>query len=263
MVRIFSLVLLAIPTSIYAGELTPWKAFNEMSCKVEFQKVAVSEGFEQSSFRESLADKFTQKFYRNISDQVGSSVELHFEAKKSPVVLKIHDQQIDKISFDKNCVVAKTQEPLPWYLEKYFNKKDQQKKFDDGALKTLVSSGKPAIIYSWSPKFAYSVYDLPRVKKIAEKLGYQFVAVVDPRVNEKEARDALKKSAPKIPMMRQLASQKELMPNISYELYFSGGFNHFPFTYIVNHGKIHPRYIIGVMKDEGYESMMKTFMQEL
>lgn len=236
-------------------------------CQKEFLELAKAEHFTGQQFRSVLADRWNQTFFRSHSNKMGEGVELQFEPKKAPAILKVGLQQMEKITFNKDCTPVKTTASLPWHLEKAFGEKKSLPRFDDYALKQVVDSGKPAVIYSWSPKYAYSVYDLPRVKNIAEKLGYQFIAVADPRISESELQESLKNSfkkiAPKDIISRKLASEKDLPVNVSYELYFRGGFNHFPFTYVVNKGKIHPRFIVGVMKDEGYRDMMKTFMKEL
>lgn len=262
--------LAVLVTSMFVMDLQASSLENLTSpdlCKKEFMEFAKAEKFSEHPFKSVLADRWNQTFFRSVSKKMGEGIELHFEPKKAPVILKIGLQQMEKITFSKDCTPVKTTASLPWHLEKAFGEKKSLPRFDDYALKQIVDSGKPAVIYSWSPKYAYSVYDLPRVKKIAEKLGYQFIAVADPRISESELQSSLnnsfKKIAPKDIISRKLASEKDLPVNVSYELYFRGGFNHFPFTYVVNNGKIHPRYIVGVMKDEGYREMMKTFMKEL
>lgn len=257
----FMLVMRAGASTSLDGLVTP------DLCQKEFKELAKTEKFSEQQFKSVLADRWNQTFFRSVSSRMGEGIELQFEPKKAPVILKIGHQKLERLTFNKECSVERTSANLPWHLEKAFSEKKSLPRFDDQALKQIVDSGKPAVIYSWSPKYAYSVYDLPRVKRIAEKLGYQFIAVADPRISESELQSSLKNSfrkiAPQDIISRKLASEKDLPVNVSYELYFRGGFNHFPFTYIVNKGKIHPRYIVGVMMDEGYSEMMKTFMKEL
>lgn len=171
---------------------------------------------------------------------------------------------LTRFSFDKFCTVVTKAEELPWELEDIFGRKTAED-WDNESLKALVNAGKKGMIYFWSPKFVYSVYDLPRMEKLAKKFGYEFTAVVDPRATKEEIEGALevmrKKSHSKVD--RDVASKKSFLRSTSMDLYMRSGFNHFPVTYIYNNKNIHPRWITGIMKDNGVKVMADTFAGEL
>ena len=151
----------------------------------------------------------------------------------------------------------------PQTIEKALTfKSDEDWSNDD--LKSLVMSGKKGIIYSWSPKYVYSVLEMPRFEKLAKKLGYEFIAVVDPRVSREEVVSALDMMNKKnlLGQKRNLASSG-FFRNVSMDLHTREEFNHFPVIFIYNNKKIHERSITGALSNNEFQKLAKNFTREL
>lgn len=252
-----------LSSNIHAETTEPWKLHPINKCEREFLKFTEAENFNKDTYRE-YPGSFNTTVYRNFSKMIGEWTEVHMVEKSSPVVYAIKDQVITKTIFDDKCKFVSTPQEWPWEMQKALTVKTNED-WGNTELAAQISSGKPGMIYYWSPKFTYSVYDMPRVEKLAKKLGYEFIAVVDPRASQSEVDGAMKvlNKSLKNKADRKLASSKTYSRNISTDLYMRAGFNHFPVTYIYNNKKIHPRWITGIMTDEGIHSMAGTFAGEL
>ena len=262
---LFSLMFLTIFTSIiHASELTPWNKVENLKCQKEFNQIANDKNWNQEKYREHVSGSYKEIVFRNQSNVIGEWLEVHLTSQASPVMFFIKDSSITKFSFDITCQVLITNENWPWHIEKIFMQKNNEDWSNDD-LKSLVMNGKKGMVYTWSPKFVFSVYELPKMEKLAKKLGYEFTALVDPRASKKEIDGALevmyKKNEKKY--RRQLATKYSYLRNTSSDLYMRGEFNHFPATYIYNNKKIHSRWITGVMKENGIKSLAKTYSDEL
>ena len=252
-----------LSTSSFASMTQPWKLHEKIKCESEFLKTAESEKMSKDSYRE-YPGTFNTTVYRNFSHTIGEWAEVHMVEKSSPIIYSIKDSTIVKKTFDDKCKIVSTLQEWPWEMKKALTTKTNED-WGNAELSLQIASGKPGMIYYWSPKFVYSVYDMPRVEKLAKKLGYEFIAVVDPRASKEEVEGAmsvLKKSL-KNKTDRKLASAQTFARNVSTDLYMRAGFNHFPVTYVYNNKKIHSRWITGIMTDEGIHSMAATFAGEL
>lgn len=257
------ILLLSTATStVSASESMPWRTFTDMKCQKEFQKMAAEKFWDKEMFREQVSS-YNETVYRNLSHTIGEWVEVHLKPKASAEVMLIKDTTLTRVTFNSSCDAQVKNENLPWDLDKIFNKKTAEDWTNDD-LRNLVSSGKRGMIYYWSPKFTYSVYDLPRVEKLARKFGYEFTSVVDPRASKEEVEGALevmkKYNHSKI---RGVASNKSFNRNLAMDIHMRGGFNHFPVVYVYNNKMIHPRWITGVMKDNGLRTMANEMAGEL
>lgn len=233
-------------------------------CQKEFVQLAQEKGWDKENYREQVSGSYNKTAYRNLSSKIGEWVEVQVVSKKSPEVLLVQDASLTRFSFDKNCKVVSKNEAWPWHVEEVFSLKTAEDWGNDD-LKNQVSSGKKGMIYYWSPRFSYSVYDLPRAEKLAKKFGYEFIPVVDPRASKDEVLQALEVMYKKMEMkkVRQVASAKAYNRNVSIDLFMRSAFNHFPIVYVYNNKKIHSRWITGIMTDKGLQSMAETFSSEL
>lgn len=256
-----ALISMLFITAAKADPSLPWQEISGFKCQKEMESLIQERNWNNLKYRSSIPDHSHQYFYRSLSPQIGKGLEIQISTKEPPAILNIHDQKISKYKFSENCKWQISEEKMPWHLEKFFTNLEGH--FSDYQLKKILDSNKAALIYSWSPKYSYSVYDLPKIAKIAKKLNFDFYPVVDPRVDASEIKDSLKRIENEILPIRQIASHLPIAKNVSMELYFRGGFNHFPITYIISNKKINPRFIIGVMKDEGYTKMIKDLAAEL
>ncbi len=261
---VLGLTLMSVAQSVSAAEMAPWKNVPEMKCQREFEQVAQEKGWDKENYREQVAGAYNKTAYRNLSNKIGEWVEVQLITKSSPEVVLVQESTMTRFSFDKNCKVVSKNEAWPWHMEEVFAKKTTEDWSNDD-LRTQVASGKQGMIYYWSPRFSYSVYDLPRAEKLAKKFGYEFISVVDPRASKEEvmgALDVMYKNA-KMKKARQLASAKAYNRNVAVDLYMRSAFNHFPIVYVYNNKKIHSRWITGIMTDKGLKSMADEFSSEL
>ncbi|MDO9184333.1 MAG: hypothetical protein Q7U04_18100, partial [Bacteriovorax sp.] len=213
--------------------------------------------------RQIVADSYDEVVYRNVSDKIGAWTEVHLLEKKTPYIYKIEDENIMKYSFDENCQKISENSQWPSLLEKVLSRV-QPEDFKNDNLRSFVGTQKKGVIYNWSPKFSYSVFLLPKIEKLAKELGYEFIAVVDPRSSNKEIAASLKIIAKKLPAnSRLLASENKINRNVSIDLFMRSGFNHYPVTFVSNKGKIHPHFITGIMTDEGFKDLFKIYTEEL
>lgn len=258
------LALSAFSAHSGASELKPWSGASDLKCQKEFEQMVQEKGWDKENYREQLASSFNKTAYRNLSTKIGEWVEVQLVSKNSPEVLFVQDNSMTRFTFDKNCKVMSKNEAWPWHVDEVFSLKTPEDWTNDN-LREQVSSGKKGMIYYWSPRFVYSVYDLPRAERLAKKFGYEFVSVVDPRASKAEVMEALnvmyKKS--NIKNLRSLASAKGMNRNVAMDLYMRSAFNHFPIVYVYNNKKIHPRWITGIMTDKGLQSLAETFSSEL
>lgn len=255
------------------GWSTSWAAehktiadFTVHECQKNFIELAKSKSWDQENYRQHVSGPYQQTVYRNLSKTLGQWIDVKFKEKAPPEIYQLNNTTIIHYSFNSSCEVITKNESWPWHLERVFLKK-MDEDWTNEDLNKLVSSGKKGMIYYWSPRFSYSVYDLPRMEKLAAGLGYEFTALADPRASKEEILGALevmrKKTKPLHYANRQLASKQQFSRNISTDLYMRNGFNHFPTTYIYNKQKIHSRWIVGLMTDAGLKNMADTFSNEL
>lgn len=258
--------LLFALTSVGATETQSIGDLFAMKCQNEFQAFVKSKSWDSEKIRSHVADSYKQTAYRSLSQNIGQWIDIKLEEKKSPEVFHLNDSVITHYSFNSDCNLVTKNEEWPWHLQKVFNAKTSEDWSNDDFSK-LVANGKKGMIYYWSPRFSYSVFDLPRMERLAKKWGYEFTAVVDPRASQSEVRDALdvmlKKNSRPDKLSRALASKTYFNRNVSTDLYMRSGLNHFPVTYIYNKQKIHSRWIVGIMNDKGAQSMADTFANEL
>lgn len=260
----FLLPLLSLTSILHAAELSPWKNHSSFGlCQNEFMLFAQTSGLDSEVFRETVADRYDETVYRNLSNKIGSWSEVHLIEKKIPFVYKIDDEKMTKLSFDSSCAPTSELVAFPDHLEKVLSK-TMPEDWKNEDLRQLVSKNKKGMIYSWSPKFTYSVLALPQMERLAQELGYEFTAVVDPRASREEILASLAKlPKPSIKKFRMLASDKKFIRNASIDLFMRSAFNHFPVTFVYNNNKIHPRFVTGVMTDNGLKEIVKTYAGEL
>lgn len=255
---------LTFSLSLNATESSPWNNNGVAGiCQKELLLFAATSGMDKENYRQSLGDRYDETVYRSLSEKIGSWSEVHLYEKKLPFIYKIDDEKMTKFSFDQSCALSTEQVKWPHHLEKALSiVMPEDWRNDD--LKQLVAKNKKGVIYSWSPKFTYSVLVLPLMEKLAHEMGYEFTAVVDPRASKKEILASLK-LLPKdsLKKYRMMASDKKFNRNVSIDLFMRSAFNHYPITFVYNNNKIHPRFVTGVMTDNGFKELVKTYATEL
>ncbi|MFA6236384.1 MAG: hypothetical protein WC635_03565 [Bacteriovorax sp.] len=259
-----TITILSIATTVCASEQAPWKKHQEeMKCKNEFQSLVVSAGIEKEHFRKDIGESYNETVYRSIPETIGNWAEVHLTEKKAPFIYKIVDEKIMKYSLNESCIANVENTQWPHYLEKILSN-TMSEDWSNKDLKNLVNTGKKGIIYTWSPKYTYSLLALPQVQRLAKEMGLDFVAVVDPRSSKKEILASLK-VLPKVESFkfRNLASDKKFYRNISIDLFMRASFNHYPVVFAYSNKKIHPRFVTGLMTDQGFKDLVQTYAKEL
>lgn len=234
-----------------------------IQCVQQFEKFSSEMKLDTISFREEPASSYKESVFRSLPKKVGVWTEIHLIEKSTPYVLQIEDDKMLKYSFDSSCALRVTNELWPAHIEKVFSR-TMPEDWSNNDLVNLISNQKKGVIYSWSPKFSYSVLMLPEVERQALSMGYEFISVVDPRASREEILESLKvlpeNSAKK---MRALANEKKYNRNVSYDLFMRSAFNHYPVTHVYSKGMLHPRMIVGVMTEAGFKEQANTFVSEL
>lgn len=257
-------ILLSLIKPGMTADKSPWLNFDNQICQREFLGYLAKNSWDKEEFLQQVGGSYKELVYRNISKIVGEWVELHQTKGKVPEIIWLKNQKFSRVSFNSTCEALIKDEPYPWYLEKIYNTKTSDDWSDADLIKVL-SLNEKGIIYFWSPKFSYSVFDLPRVEGLAKALGYTFIPVVDPRASTEEILGALdvlnQKNIKK--NNRNLASKYSINRNVSMDIFMRNGFNHFPVTFVFNNKKIHPRFITGVMTNEDSKKLFETFSFEL
>jgi hypothetical protein len=251
--------------SIHAQTPMPWDEVNNFKCSPEFTQIVQKENWSTQPYKQHVSMSPKTKIFRNFSKTIGFWHEIHLTPNEAPVVYKINDQDLTKVSFNSKCEIQESKEKWPYEVESFLTVQSTED-FTNKKLKETLATGKKGWIYFWSPKYTYSVTDMPRVERLAKEFKMEFIPVVDPRASKEEINGALEilKSQDKETLnMRSLASESAIRRNMSTDLYMRNGFNHFPVIYVYDKSKIHDRYITGVMTKEGLRSMTQTFIKEL
>lgn len=234
-----------------------------MLCQKEFENFSKNSGLDGLQFRAESGDRYDEQVFRSLPLAIGEWSEVHISERKIPFVLKMDDEKLVKHSFSAACEPTMENAKWPDSLEAVFSR-TMAEDWKNADLKKLVSTEKKGVIYSWSPKFTYSVLVLPKMEQLAHAMGYEFTAVVDPRASREEILASLKALPKQTSLkLRSLASDKKFTRNMSLDLFMRAAFNHYPVTFVYNKGKIHPRFVTGVMTDNGFKKLVETYAGEL
>lgn len=193
------------------------------------------------------------------STQIGEWVEFFSSTATTRLVL-ISTEKSKSLQWDNNC---KMTEKISGGMQ--FSSPQPKSAFQDSDLKKILASQKKGIFYLWSPRMVYSVTEFQRYAETAQKLGLEFIPLLDPNVSSAEARASLQKIKPKAPN-RKLASQKNNpfdKKMQSLELYMRNGTLHFPSVFVFNNGQLHPERLIGVLSPFDLENLIQTRLKDL
>jgi|GEM_PF-4348224 len=125
--------------------------------------------------------------------------------------------------------------------------------FTDADLEKLVKSTEPGVVLLWGPGMIHSVQSVPRVTRIAKKLGVKLTILMDPAFPQDEARTIAKKHG--IPFEdRRLESVELLSRNMQ---------SHFPSHIVYGNGKLSRHFWKGAFDDPEYESQITKDLAEL
>lgn len=120
--------------------------------------------------------------------------------------------------------------------------------FDDVELGNLLKTGKPGLIYVWSPRMVLSLTQAHLAAEQASQLGLTFFPLVDGRVPQHEWQSALTSASPlkqaSADNVAVLSASQALCARLLIE---KDAYLHFPTAFVVQHGLIHPQKLVGAM----------------
>lgn len=263
---VFLFLLITLVPTVAASELPNFENF---ICSAVLKEYFSSSIKDRGEFRKTLPDSFEFEGYRYHPQNPKEWKEI--QVSKTQVILR----QFDGASLLE--AIVKSDCKINFYKREFPQEftialKDKSTiDVDDSKLSEIIAGDKNKVIfYLWSPSFSYSVAHLPEAESYAHKLGVKFVALLDPRASRTESYKALKEAYKNFEknkrvntLHRSIANANELPKSFAGDFYLRFGFNHFPVSYVAHNGKIHPRWITGVMTKKGYQQQVRKLINEL
>lgn len=117
--------------------------------------------------------------------------------------------------------------------------------FDDIKLDNLSHLQQNNLLYVWSPRMALSATQAHLAADAAQAAGLNFVPLVDGRIPADEWQSALRTLATMQPLDAEVLAGTETL--CSLKLIEKDAYTHFPTSFIVSNGNIHPKRLIGAM----------------
>ena len=102
----------------------------------------------------------------------------------------------------------------------------------------------------------YALKEWPRMRDAAQAAGFTAVTLRDPRVGEREWRDAVR--AARVPAALHLHRLQAPAPAGSF-----GALNHFPIALVGSGDRLNPRPVLGVMPDAAFVSVLASRLRQL
>jgi hypothetical protein len=116
---------------------------------------------------------------------------------------------------------------------------------DDEKLAGIVGPGQSSLLYVWSPRMALSATQAHLAADAAKAAGVGFVPLVDGRVPQAEWQSALRTLAASQPTDAEALAGTQAL--CSPKLVEKDAYAHFPTSFIVSNGDMHPNRLIGAM----------------
>ena len=237
----------------------------KLICKGEIKKLVNIET--SGEWRNTFPDNVLFHAMRFHPQKLGNWIEIQ-NSSKIVVVRKFDGQKFNQYSFDEKCKMKDEIFQLPRHLTDIWKNKTIED-FDDEQLRKLVDDKGKKIFYLWSPTFSYSVEFYPYAEEYSRKMGASFIPLLDPSVNKIEALAALNRSfeiynsKKNNSINRKLANSLTMQKNYAFDFYMRFGFSHYPVMYLSQNGKIHPRWMTGVMTKNGFIRFSNQLFKEL
>lgn len=205
--------------------------FYDLPCRKEIERTLTKAGSKDKWVRTVDPQKDVQA-YRSRTKEFAKWVEV--QSFENPYLFVYETSKTRVYQWDKsNCSVLINSDTKPMNILKRNNNS-----FTDKSLQALLTAGKRAMIYIWSPTMVYSMKEMHVFKKVAESLGLEFIPVLEFYSSIEEAK-------------KIFASYKLIIPYQklnSLELYMREGTIHFPISFIVANKRISSR-IFGAMSE--------------
>jgi hypothetical protein len=180
----------------------------------------------------------SHKTYRSSTSVLGEWVEVI--AGDSPSVYHVTPKGIREFGWNlKTCEINKS--TVFEQDKKYINLSGPV--FTDADLKKLVDQKESAIVYTYSPRMAYSVKYMDDLSEAAEALGFKFIPVLESTYKIGELNKIF-------PNKRRFKVQK----SASVEILMRQMLTHYPSSLVVNQGLLLDPIIVGVKSKDEYQS---------
>lgn len=259
--------VLSLSLRSFGADVLPKDSYTDYKCKSEVQMELAKIFAGNAPVWERTADpSFDTQAFRAPMAKVGEWYELQITEKEMPKLLFYSSAKMSTWSWNKTCKAANTKGPGLEFFKASAGSKSEI--YTDADLAKLMSEKKTAMIYMWSPRMVYSVTEFTRVRALAEKRKMEFIPVLDPMVDVKEARAALKKAGIDF-QIKTANSQREPSSIALYkrmnsvELYMRNGTLHFPTVFLTSNGKMHSRRLVGVLTNQDLNTSLDEMTGEL
>lgn len=252
--KFYLLIALAMTSRAYsANAVLPDFPNKKIACEKNVRETIQAEfaGKSPRWTRVIDADSMTKSF--RAPKQTGQWYELHLSERNETKLFYISSEKSkDSIWNSKSCAKPEIREGSGLVLFEQ-DKKRPINSFTDKDLAKLLDGKAKGIIYLWSPKMAYSMTEFRLFRDVAKKKNIEFIPVLDPSVDFKEAKAAAKKIDVDF-KGRKLAS---------IDLYMMEGTLHYPSVFVFGNGKINPHRMIGVLPAETLSRYIDQYMGEI
>jgi hypothetical protein len=251
----------------FGADVLPKDSYTDYKCKSEVQTELTKLFVGKDPAWDRTADpSFDTQAFRTPMSKVGEWYELQITEKGLPKLLFYSSAKTSTWTWNKTCKAANTKGPGLEFFKPVAGSKSEA--YGDADLAKLMSEKRTAMIYVWSPRMVYSVTEFTRVRALAEKRKMEFIPVLDPMVEVKEARAALKKAG--IDFQIKTASGQREPSSValykrmnSVELYMRNGTLHFPTIFLSANGKLHTRRLVGVLTNDDLNKSLDEMTGEL
>ncbi len=176
------------------------------------------------------------KTYRSPTNLLGEWVEVI--AGDSPAVYHITPKGIREFGWNlKNCEINKS--TVFEEDKNYINISGPT--FTDADLKTLIDQKESAIVYTYSPRMAYSLKYMNELAEAAESLGFKFIPVLESTYKTSD-------------VTKSFSNKKhyKIQKSASVEILMRQMLTHFPSSLIVYNGLILEPIIVGIKSKKEY-----------
>lgn len=249
------------------ADILPKECTTDYKCKTEVQtELEKIFAGKEPTWQRTADPSFDTQAFRAPSAKVGEWYELQLTEKGSPKLQFYSSTKTATWNWSKTCKPAHTKAPGLEIFKLASGTKDEM--FGDSDLEKILAAKKTAMIYMWSPRMVYSVTEFTRMRGLAENRKMDFIPVLDPMVDVKEARAAMKKAG--IDFQVKMASSQREPSSValykrmnSVELYMRNGTLHFPTVFVTANGKVHPRRLVGVLTNTDLNTSMDEMIGEL
>lgn len=259
--------VLGLSLRSFGADVLPKDSYTDYKCKAEVQTELAKIFAGNAPAWERTADpSFDTQSFRTPMLKVGEWYELQITEKGMPKLLFYSSVKTSTWNWNKTCKAANIKGPGLEFFKTTAGAKNET--YGDADLTKLMGDKKTAMIYMWSPRMVYSVTEFTRVRALAEKRKMEFIPVLDPMVDVKEARAALKKAGIDF-QIKTASSQREPSSVALYkrmnsvELYMRSGTLHFPTIFLTSNGKLHSRRLVGVLTNQDLNTSLDEMTGEL